>query len=103
MVVSENGATKEGRVSNVIKRLQVANIATAQVETLGIQKESRPKLKKKKMTARERWEGEGTVKGKKVHTCVATHTTRDALFLFLCVGFCVEVEDDVCLFSLCDD
>ena len=48
MVVSENGATKEGRVSNEIKRLQVANIATAQVETLGIQKESRPKLKKKK-------------------------------------------------------
>lgn len=55
------------------------------------------------MTARERWEGEGTVKGKKVHTCVATHTTRDALFLFLCVGFRVEVEDDICLFSLCDD
>jgi hypothetical protein len=36
-------------------------------------------------------------------TCVATHTTRDALFLFLDVGFCVEVEDDVGLFSFCDD
>jgi hypothetical protein len=41
--------------------------------------------------------------GKKAHTCVATHTTRDALFLFLDVGFCVEVEDDVGLFSFCDD
>lgn len=59
--------------------------------------------KKKKMTVREGWEGEGTVKGKKAHTCVATHTARDALFLFLDVGFCVEVEDDACLFALCDD
>lgn len=32
-------------------------------------------------------------------TCVATHTTRDALFLLLSVGLSVEVEDYVGVFS----
>jgi hypothetical protein len=36
-------------------------------------------------------------------TCVATHTTRDALFLLLSFGIPVEVEYEASLFSFCHD
>ncbi|SRR6266404_5992164 len=78
----------------------MAIIVTAQAETLAIQEESRPKLRKNDamrslgrrniITSREE---------KKLHTCVATHTTRDTLFLFLSVGFSVGVKYHVCLFT----
>jgi hypothetical protein len=38
---------------------------------------------------------------RKQHTCVATHTARDALLLLLGVGVPVEFKYDVGLFSFC--
>jgi hypothetical protein len=43
------------------------------------------------------------VKERNRHTCVATHTTRDALLLLLSFGVSVEVEYDVTLSSFCYD
>ena len=38
---------------------------------------------------------------RKWHTCVATHTARDALLLLLGVGVRVELKYDIGLFSFC--
>lgn len=87
------GASQKG-----IKRRHWGNLTTAQVETLAIQEESRPKVKKKsgqEIVGKERVLSER----REGHTCVATHTTRDALFLFLSVGFCIEVECYVGMFT----
>lgn len=36
-------------------------------------------------------------------TCIATHATRDALFLLLSIGICAEFEYDVGMFTFCYD